>query len=361
MIYIGTDEGIYRWVDKTFWPAYHSLQDHGIVSMACPATGLLAVVDNAGRILESENNGIDWREIPAPPGIGCRPLGVAAGAALGSIVLMTRPIGLYQREVGAPIPEPAEVSSAPRILKRLFHQARGGFGATAVADSESEPAPEIQAWSPLQVPQVERQGPSPVIRALSVGLGENAAWYAAVTGAGVWRSDDGSQSWQRCPGLPAEVYAIRIVAVPKETVAVATSDGCWVSADRGQTWEDRSGGLEQARQLRALEVHPEDPNSMLAGAAPALPADGSPAPRRGVRFSLYETSDGGKSWKHVRRGFPEVLEFDTISDICYDPAATENAIVALDSGELWRTRNGGDWWEPIARQIQAARVLCAVR
>ena len=86
---------------------------------------------------------------------------------------------------------------------------------------------------------------------------------------------------------------------------------------------------------------------MLAGAAPARPADGSAVSRPGVRFSLYETVDGGKSWKHVRRGFPEVLEFDTIADIRYDPAATENAIVALDSGELWRTRNGGDWWEPI--------------
>ena len=97
MIYIGTDDGIYRWVDKSFWPAYHSLQDHGVVSLACPGMGLMAAVDSAGRIWESGNNGIDWCEIPAPLSPGCRSMGVASGAAAGSIVLMTRPIGLYER------------------------------------------------------------------------------------------------------------------------------------------------------------------------------------------------------------------------------------------------------------------------
>jgi photosystem II stability/assembly factor-like uncharacterized protein len=154
------------------------------------------------------------------------------------------------------------------------------------------------------------------------------------------------------------VYAIRTATQPAELVAVATSEGCWVSSDRGQSWERRSGGLEDAPRLRALEIHPEDPSIMLAGAAPARTAE---TPHRGTRFRLYETSDGGKTWKHVQRGFPAVLEYDTITDIRFDPAATDNAIVALESGELWRTRNGGEWWEPIARQIRMARVLCAVR
>jgi photosystem II stability/assembly factor-like uncharacterized protein len=157
--------------------------------------------------------------------------------------------------------------------------------------------------------------------------------------------------------LPAEVSAIRVAPGSAGIVAIATDDGCWTSADRGRTWENRSGGLDKARHLRALEIHPEDSTSMLAGAASGDVADG---PRRGTRFSLYETGDGGKTWTHVRRGFPEFFEYDTITDIRFDPAAPANAIVALDSGELWRTRNGGDWWEPIARQIRAARVLCAV-
>jgi hypothetical protein len=380
MIYIGTDEGIYRWIDKSFWPAFHSLQGRGVVSLACPAPGLMSVVDSGGRIWESENNGIDWREVPAPAASVCRPLGVASGAGVDSVVLTTRPMGLYERIIGSPIAELGAADS-PRTTSNsrrwalIEYATAGGAGQLALAlrrrrrkhttgRGASEPGDDSQTkiWTSLQVPSVAGQAVPPVIRALAVGDGEAAAWYAAVTGAGLWRSDDGGDSWEQCPGLPAEVYAIRTAPGAKGTVVVATSDGCWASADCGQTWEDRSGGLEQARQLRAIELHPEDPNSMLAGAAAAArPADGQAKARRGTRFSLYETADGGKKWTHVRRGFPEVLEYDTITDIRYDPAATENAIVALDSGELWRTRNGGDWWEPIARQIHAARVLCAVK
>jgi len=193
-----------------------------------------------------------------------------------------------------------------------------------------------------------------VIQALVAGQGEKAPWFAAVIGAGLWRSDDSGGSWERCPGLPDAVYAIRTTGADGETVVVATSNGCWLSADRGRTWEERNGGLDNARQVRALEVHPDDPSSLLAGAAPATH-------HVGTQFSLYESADAGKTWTHVKRGFPDVLEYDTITDIRFDPAAPENAIVALDSGELWRTRNGGDWWEPIARQTRGARVLCVAR
>jgi len=75
---------------------------------------------------------------------------------------------------------------------------------------------------------------------------------------------------------------------------------------------------------------------------------------------LYESSNGGKSWAQVKRGFPEDLYHDTITDIRYDPASPDNVIVALGSGELRVSRNAGAYWSPLARQTRSARVLCAV-
>src|SRR3954452_6648930 len=99
MIYIGTDEGIYRWYPGTPWPIFHGLQDRGIVSLDAPGTGILVVVDDVGRVLESENNGMDWRELPLPEGIG-RPLAVTVLGTPAEIVLTTRPLGLYRRPFG---------------------------------------------------------------------------------------------------------------------------------------------------------------------------------------------------------------------------------------------------------------------
>jgi photosystem II stability/assembly factor-like uncharacterized protein len=366
MLYIGTDDGIYRWRHGTPWPVFHSLQGRGIVDLVSPGGGTLVAVDNAGRAWETLDNGQSWQELSLPSGAE-RPTASAIVGAPGALVMATRPLGLALRAIGpnAPVrrrPNPLAVaeSRAAALLSRgartLAARARGGTAVAEPAPPPPAPAPDLDGWTALGVPAVE-PGPAapPAIRALVPGQG---VWFAAVVGAGLWRSTDGGRTWAACPGLPAEVYAIRMAPKPEGLVALATSDGCWISTDHGQTWEDRSGGLEKARHLRALEIKPGNPNYLLAGATPVAPGEGPVAPRGGLQFALYESKDGGKTWVHVRRGFPEVLEFDTITDIRFDPSDTDYAVVALASGELWSTRSDGLWWEPLARQIHAARVLC---
>ena len=367
MILIGTDEGIYRWYEGNPWPIFHSLQGRPVVGLAAPGGGVLAAVDGGGRVLESVDNGMQWRTIPLPEGAG-RPSSLAVWGAPSAIVLATKPLGIYRRAIGAPIPRAEDSTASERgLAPRLMSRARTmAEGATALLAPKARPARvdrETAAragWEPLSSPAVASEaGIAPDVRALTLGAGEPATWYAAVGGSGLWRSVDGGGSWEKCPGLPDEVYAIRTARERPGSVFAATSDGCWVSGDSGQTWEDRSGGLENVRHLRAIEVKPGAPDTLLAGAAPAPRSDSGAAPSDGLGFSLYESTNGGKTWAHVKRGYPETLLYDTITDIRYDPAAPDNVIVALGSGELWVTRNGGAYWTPLARQIRAARVLCA--
>ena len=103
MILIGTDEGIYRWYEGNPWPIFHSLQDRAIVGLAAPGGGVLAAVDSGGRVLESVDNGMQRQPVPLPEEAD-RPSVLAVWGIPASIVLATRPLGLYRRAMGAPIP-----------------------------------------------------------------------------------------------------------------------------------------------------------------------------------------------------------------------------------------------------------------
>jgi photosystem II stability/assembly factor-like uncharacterized protein len=214
----------------------------------------------------------------------------------------------------------------------------------------------LAGWTDLSTPKAWIS--SGRIRELTVDVGPDSFWFASVVGKGLWKSSDAGKSWESCTGLPAEVLAVRGVTDRPERLVAATEEGCWMSNDFGQTWESRSAGLESAPYVSAIAVHPTQPDRLLAGAAPQAP---SKAPSDDLNFALYETTDGGTSWSPVvKRGNPEHLERDVITDIRHDPVAPDNILVALSSGELWGTRNGGFYWVPLARQIRAARVLCPV-
>lgn len=357
MIFIGTDEGIYRWLEGAGWPVFHGLQDRSVVGLASPGPGVLVAVDRSGGVWETTDNGLSWCAVPLPEGAG--PASVAAVAGLPpTVVVAVEPLGLYQRAVGAPIPRSMEPPPAHAgFVPRVAHRARGlAEGATALlAPRRRRVAPDAEAvrlagWTRLKAPTAPRSTTGPVVRALVEAQG---VWFAAVGGAGLWTSGDGGSSWTQCHGLPSEVYAIRPVAGRPGHVWAATDDGCRFSTDSGATWADRSAGLENVRHVRAVDVKPGAPDTLLAGAAPRGQAGGE------SNFALYESADGGEKWTQVKKVFPDRLEADAITDIRYDPADPDNAVVALRSGELWATRNDGVYWGPLARQIKAARVLCA--
>ena len=356
MILIGTDDGIYRWFDGCGWPIFHSLQGRVIVSLASPGAGLIAAIDRDGTVLESVNNGMDWQVIPGPDATGTStPATLAVWGEPETIVLATKPLALFRRIIGAPLPEPPGPAWASRA--RTLAE-----GATALlAPRRRTTTRPIPVWTGLGTPAAARgKGASgPLVRAFADGGGIPPSWFAAIRGAGLWRSLDEGTKWEQCPGLPDEVVAVRTVPTRPGTVIAATAEGCRISTDNGQTWEDRSTGLEKARHVAAIEVKPDNPDILLAGAAPRAPDAAGAAHVDGLQFALYESTNGGKTWTQVKRGFPEDIRHDVITDIRYDPVAPENVIVALGSGELWLSRFDRAYWTPLARQTKAARVLCA--
>jgi hypothetical protein len=356
MLLIGTDEGIYRWTEGNNWPVFHGLQDRVVVGLATPGGGFLAALDNVGRVWESGNNGLSWREVPKPDGAG-RPSAIAVGGTPASIVMAGGGLELYRRMMGTPVRGLSTIDfarqAAPVLMQRaqsLINRNKGG-AATAVLPPKR--SPNLHGWTKLGTPKLEQPALSFEIRSLTA---TPDALFAVVSVDGLWRTSDAGTTWIRPTNLPADVHTLRAVPTKREQLYAATGDGVWFSGDGGETWEDRSTGLEAVKHVRTIEVCPDEPTYLLAGASPH-PKD---AARDGLGYGLYESKDAGMTWSRVLRSFPENIHLDAIADIRFDPTEPNNAAVAFESGEMWITLNGGDYWQPFARGIRSARVLCGV-
>ena len=348
MLLIGTDEGIYRWTEGNNWPVFHSLQDRSVIGLASPGAGFLAALDGTGTIWESGNNGQTWHEVVLPDGTG-RPSAIAVGGSPASILLTGNGLGHYRRMMGS-TPKTASAidrvrQATPVLINRAKTIVAGKKGTTASAVSPSKRTANLNGWTKLGTPKVVA---SPSVSAVAATPG---AWFSAVSGDGLWRSVDEGTNWSRSEGLPANVQAIRAVRGQAGHVYLATSDGVRFSSDAGKTWDDRSKGLEAARYVRTIEVCPDEPAFLLAGAAPAATGGG---------YGLFESKDAGKTWARVLRSFPENMQNDAIVDIRFDPAQPTNAAAAFASGEMWMTLTGGDYWQPFSRDLHSARVLCGI-
>ena len=315
MIYLGTESGLYRWSQGAPWPVYHSLQDRRIRAVLAGGEGRLTVIDDGGRILETSTNGESWTPIDLPVGVSTSTAYALGGTPL-TMLLASPAMGLYYRIHGT------------------------------------------KWWNKLAAPALPDGNTEASISALAITSADSPTLLAAIAGAGLYRSTDGAKTWVKVDAIPSEVHTIRSVG---SQIALGTAKGVWISTDNGATFSESSKGLENVPEVYCLDISPKDPKWMLAGAAAGKPVATSPAVRpQGFQFGLYETKDAGKTWaKILKKGLPELIAFDTISDIRFDPADPENIIMAQGSGECWMTPNGGDYWVIISRAIESARSLAA--
>ncbi len=169
--------------------------------------------------------------------------------------------------------------------------------------------------------------------------------YADIHVGSIARSEDGGIGWEMVtPDLHEDVHQVATCPADDDLVFANTANAVYTSGDRGRTWNHRSAGLPE-RYGRAIAVHPEDPECLLATVSrgPGDDSDGT----------LRRSTDGGRSWTHVTNGFPNSAEgnIDTFQ-IAFDQVG--RAWAAVDTN-LYLCEDGGANWtvawmapEPIA-------------
>ncbi|MCZ6917375.1 MAG: hypothetical protein O7I93_11400 [Gemmatimonadetes bacterium] len=180
-------------------------------------------------------------------------------------------------------------------------------------------------------------------------------------GSGLWRSDDGGDSWNRIEGnglplgtmgrialamTPADpdmVYAqIEVAADRQDPLSQSEMEewqrlddvdslppdpewnGIWRSSDKGQTWEFRSNENGRPMYFSQLRVSPEDPDLVYV-----------------VDQRVHKSRDGGRSFETLN-GYGHVDQHA----VWIDPA-DHNHIMIGNDGAVDVTYDQGETWESL--------------
>ena len=159
--------------------------------------------------------------------------------------------------------------------------------------------------------------------------------YADIHVGSIMRSQDSGDSWEPVvPDLHDDVHQVATSSRSKDRLYANTAHAVYVSEDRGDSWNHRSEGLP-VLYGRAIAVHPEDPDCLLASV--------STGPHGDAKGYLYQTEDAGQSWSYVVEGFPSEVQgnIDT-----FQVSFTPNGVAWAAVGKrLYASKDRGLSWE----------------
>jgi photosystem II stability/assembly factor-like uncharacterized protein len=175
---------------------------------------------------------------------------------------------------------------------------------------------------------------------------------------GVFRSEDGGQTWNRItPEGSMDLHEVESIAIdPKDarTIYAGTWHLPWKTSDGGANWHNIKQGLIDDSDVFSIIIDPTTPNVVYTSACSGIyrsdsagelyhKIQGIPSTARRTRVlmldptnrntvyagtteGLYKTLDGGTNWKRMTG--PDVI----VNDVYVDPKNAQHVLLATDRG-----------------------------
>ncbi len=203
--------------------------------------------------------------------------------------------------------------------------------------------------------------PSP--NQIDVRAGDNLVMVGTVKGAFVFRADSGRERWDEAgPYFPGRsVYAMSFDGRNgRQKLWAAVNSPFWgsflsSSNDFGKTWSDPEtynikfpeGSEVSLKQIwQIVEGHPGDQDTLYCGVEPA---------------ALFKSTDAGETWSLERGLFdhPHRTQWMPgggglcLHTILPDPSNKDRMWIAISTGGVYRTDDGGKNWTPRNKGICA--------
>ena len=201
--------------------------------------------------------------------------------------------------------------------------------------------------------------------------------WIAVSAGGVYRTDDGGQSWApkntgirdigasfdpNLPLYPESGQCVhQLVRAPGDgdRLYLQTHLGTYRTDDGGDSWTDITAGLPSEFGL-AMTGHPQDANTAyvapIVGGELRVPPD--------FAFRVYRTQDAGATWERFGPGLPGEQAYMTTyrGALGHDDLDPAGIYVGTNTGQLYASTDEGATWSlvtanlPPISSVQAALV-----
>jgi photosystem II stability/assembly factor-like uncharacterized protein len=195
--------------------------------------------------------------------------------------------------------------------------------------------------------------------------------YIGISAAGVFRSEDGGESWTPAnKGTAADFYpddpfpdvgqcVHKVLLHPAKEDRLWQQNHCGVyrSDDRGESWERLEGNGLPSGFGFPLALHHQKPDMAFV-----IPEDSVQAGEVGGgnrvtsegRLGVYRTEDGGKSWELASNGLPEPAWVEVVREgMASDRLDPAGIYFGTKSGSIFLSTNEGEEWSEVARHLPA--------
>lgn len=233
------------------------------------------------------------------------------------------------------------------------------------------------SWSSLETaPQHPADSGRGATKAIWYLVAEDDVLWAGIDPAGLFRSDDRGRTWQSVTGLnehptrstwePSRgCFAVHSIGVdaerPGNMIAAVSAGGVYRSEDGGESWTPANAGVraenlpepnpETGHNVHRVVMHPGVPSRLY----------------RQCYNGTYRSDDGGRSWAEITDGLPSDFGYaiavdpndaDTVFQI---PESSSHLRAPVDGKlRVYRSRDGGASWESASAGLPAEHVYVTV-
>jgi photosystem II stability/assembly factor-like uncharacterized protein len=181
--------------------------------------------------------------------------------------------------------------------------------------------------------------------------------WVGISSAGVFHTADGGESWEphnkgtRCDFLPEEqrypelgqcVHCLVAAPGMPERLYQQNHCGMYRSDDGGQSWTSIEAGLPSSFGFPAA-AHPRDPNTLFL-----LPLNGDILGRYvpDGKAAVWRTRDAGASWEALREGLPQENAFIGVlrQAMAVDRLEPAGVYFGTSSGSIYVSADEGESW-----------------
>ena len=189
--------------------------------------------------------------------------------------------------------------------------------------------------------------------------------WVGISAGGILCTADGGATWHRGPSgdtaLESNGDAPRRPHPCVHALALAAHDGpirlyqqnhagVFRSDDGGDSWQDVTPGLPSGFGF-PLAVHPRDGDTVYV-----VPLESEAAERRHVprgRMAIWRTRDAGATWAPLTHGLPQERAFFSVlrGALATDTLAPAGVYAGTTTGQLYWSADEGDTWRTVPARL----------